>query len=59
MYGAKRRGKGCFIAHSDLSGELIELAPAPDADAGMGRRTPEKPDAGTSRFPLPFQSKSL
>jgi hypothetical protein len=59
MYEAKRRSKGYFIAHCDLTGEMIELAPAPDAGARMGRRTPEKPEAETSRFPLPFRSKSL
>jgi diguanylate cyclase (GGDEF)-like protein len=39
MYAAKRRGKGVFVAHADLTGELVELAPAADADARMGVRS--------------------
>ena len=59
MYEAKRRGKGHFVAHADLTEELAELAPAADADARMGRRASERVDAETGSFPLPFRSKSL
>jgi diguanylate cyclase len=59
MYAAKRRGKGVFAAHSDLTGELVELAPAADADARMGRRASERVDPESGHFPLPFRSKSL
>jgi diguanylate cyclase len=59
MYQAKRRGKGIFVAHGVPTAELVELAPAADADARMGGRLPEKLAAGTNHFPLPFQSKSV
>jgi diguanylate cyclase (GGDEF)-like protein len=59
MYAAKRRGKGLFVAHTGGTRELVELAPAADADAKLGRRASERPEAEISRFPLPFRSKSL
>ena len=39
MYAAKRRGKGVFVAHAELTGEVVELAPAADADARMRGRS--------------------
>jgi diguanylate cyclase (GGDEF)-like protein len=59
MYAAKRRGKGVFVAHTELKGELVELAPTADADARMSRRASERVGAETGSFPLPFRSKSL
>jgi diguanylate cyclase len=59
MYAAKRRGKGVFVAHTELTGEVVELAPAADADARVSRRASERVDAETGSFPLPFRSKSL
>jgi diguanylate cyclase (GGDEF)-like protein len=43
MYEAKRRGKGIFVPHSTLTAEMVELAPAADADARMAE--------GTATFP--------
>jgi diguanylate cyclase len=37
MYEAKRRGKGHFVTLADLTAEVVELAPAADADVRMGR----------------------
>src|ERR1019366_2256127 len=59
MYQAKGHGKGAFLAHSVPTAELVELAPAADADVRMGGRLPEKLAAGTDHFPLPFHSKSV
>jgi diguanylate cyclase (GGDEF)-like protein len=59
LYEAKRRGKGVFIAQTELARELVELAPAADADTRIGQRASNRPETGTSRFPLPFRSKSL
>jgi diguanylate cyclase (GGDEF)-like protein len=59
MYQAKGHGKGAFVAHGVPTAELVELAPAADADVRMGGRLPEKLAAGTDHFPLPFHSKSV
>jgi diguanylate cyclase (GGDEF)-like protein len=59
MYEAKRRGKGVFVAHGTPTAEIVELAPAADADARMGGRFPDGLAAETGPFPLPSRSKSL
>jgi diguanylate cyclase len=63
MYEAKRRGKGVFVAHGTAMAEIVELAPAADADAAMGDRFPDRLVAETDHFPdhfpLPSRSKSL
>ncbi len=59
LYEAKRRGKGVFIAQNEATRTLVELAPAADANARMGRQEPQGSGAETIRFPLPFRSKSL
>jgi diguanylate cyclase len=59
MYEAKRRGKGVFVAHGTPTAEIVELAPAADADARMAGRFPDRLAAETGHFPLPSRSKSL
>jgi diguanylate cyclase len=59
MYQAKRRGKGVYVALGAQLAEIVELAPAADADARMGRRFPDEPAIGTGQYLLPFRSKSL
>jgi diguanylate cyclase len=59
MYEAKRRGKGVFVAHGTPMAEIVELAPAADADARMSGRFPDRLVAETDHFPLPSRSKSL
>jgi diguanylate cyclase (GGDEF)-like protein len=60
MYQAKRRGKGVFVAHGAPVAEIVELAPAIDADARIrGRFAPYPAAAETDQFPLPFRSKSV
>jgi diguanylate cyclase (GGDEF)-like protein len=63
MYEAKRRGRGVFVAYGTPMAEIVELAPAADADARIGGGFPDSPEAETDHFPLPFplpsRSKSL
>jgi hypothetical protein len=59
MYQAKRRGKGVFVAHGDPGAEIVELAPAADADARMAGRFPEKLASRANQFPLPSRAKSV
>lgn len=59
MYEAKRRGKGIFVPHSTLTAEMVELAPAADADARMAKTASGKAKTGNRHFPLPFRSKSV
>jgi diguanylate cyclase (GGDEF)-like protein len=59
MYEAKRRGKGVFVAHGTPKAEIVELAPAVDANARISGRFPDNRVAETSHFPLPSRSKSL
>jgi diguanylate cyclase len=59
MYEAKRRGKGVFVAHGTRTAEIVELAPAADADARMAGRFPDRLVAETGHFPLPSHAKSL
>jgi diguanylate cyclase len=59
MYEAKGRGKGRFVALADLTAEVVELAPAADADARMGRWAQANSEARTSHFPLPSGPKPL
>jgi diguanylate cyclase (GGDEF)-like protein len=58
MYEAKRRGKGLYMPYNSSRAEVVELAPAADADAGMAE-TSGKVRPGSSRFPLPTRAKSL
>ncbi len=59
MYKAKRQGKGLFVAHSDATGELVELAPGADADARIAARSIDRPEQESLYFSLPFRSKSV
>jgi diguanylate cyclase (GGDEF)-like protein len=59
MYEAKGRGKGRFVAVADLTAEVVELAPAADADARMGCPAQARSEAGNGHFPLPSRPKSL
>jgi diguanylate cyclase (GGDEF)-like protein len=59
LYRAKRRGKGVFVAHGDPVPEIVELAPAADADARMAGRFPEKLAPRANQFPLPSRAKSV
>jgi diguanylate cyclase (GGDEF)-like protein len=59
MYEAKRRGKGVFVAYGTPTAEIVELAPAADADASMAGRFPDRLAAENDHFPLPSRSKSL
>jgi diguanylate cyclase (GGDEF)-like protein len=59
MYQAKSRGKGGFVAHGALTAEVVELVPAADADARIGRRFRDRSTGGDEQFSLPFQSKSV
>jgi diguanylate cyclase (GGDEF)-like protein len=59
MYQAKRRGKGVFVAHGAPVAEMVELAPAADADVRMGVRFAPDTAAETGQFLLPLRSKSV
>jgi diguanylate cyclase (GGDEF)-like protein len=59
MYQAKRRGKGVFVAHGAFGAEIVELAPAADADARIGARFAETLAVGSGQFPLPSRAKSV
>lgn len=58
MYEAKRRGKGVYVAYDSSLADVVELAPAADADALMAGAS-GKAGPGNRRFPLPLRSKSL
>jgi diguanylate cyclase (GGDEF)-like protein len=58
MYEAKRQGKGLYVPYNAMQAELVELAPAADADARMAEAS-NKPGPGNRRFPLPSRPKSL
>ncbi len=58
MYEAKRRGKGLFVPHSSLEADLVELAPAADADARTAEAS-EQAGNGNRSFPLPLPAKSV
>ena len=59
MYQAKRRGKGVFVAHGAVAAEIVELAPAADADSRIRGQFPGGLTAGTDHFPLPSRAKSV
>jgi diguanylate cyclase (GGDEF)-like protein len=58
MYEAKKRGKGVYVAYDSSLAEVVELAPAADADALMAGVS-GKAGPGNRQFPLPLRSKSL
>jgi len=58
MYEAKKRGKGVYVAYDSSLAEVLELAPAADADAVMAGAS-GKAGPGNRQFPLPLRSKSL
>jgi diguanylate cyclase len=59
MYQAKRRGKGVFVAHGVVEAEIVELAPAADADTMVSGHFLGELTLGTDRFPLPSHAKSV
>jgi diguanylate cyclase (GGDEF)-like protein len=61
MYQAKRHGKGLFIPHGSTTptADVVELVPAPDADAIMAHGVSDPPEQEQRRFPLPFRAKSV
>lgn len=58
LYQAKRLGKGLFVANS-VPPEVVELAPAADADAQIAAPWTDRQDQEALRFSLPFQTKSV